>query len=96
MQKIEIGNPVFDRSFIIKSNDKVKVKKLFADTTIRQLIQAQPSIELGIKTSFSRKMSELYFLEKENIIIDVKRLKSIYELFTEILNKVLLTDSVCK
>ena len=59
MQKIEIGNPVFDLSFIIKSNDKVKVKKLFADTKIRQLIQAQPSIELGIKTSFSRKMSEL-------------------------------------
>ena len=86
MQDIEIGYPMFDLNFIIKSNDKVKVKKLFADTKIRQLIQAQPSIELGIKTSSSGGMDELYFVEND-IIVDVKRLKSLYELFAETLNK---------
>ena len=87
MQDIEIGHPMFDLSFVIESNDKSKVRELFADTKIRQLIQAQPSIELGIKTSSSRGMDELYFLEKNDIIIDVKRLKSLYELFAETLNK---------
>ena len=91
MQDIEMGDPMFDLSFIIKSNNKFKVRELlFEDTKIRQLIQAQPSIELGIKTSSyssSIGMDELYFSEKNYIITDVKRLKSLYELFAEILNK---------
>lgn len=86
MQDIEIGHPMFDLSFIIKSNDKSKVRELFSDTKIRQLIQAQPSIVLGIKTSSSKGMDELYFVEND-IIVDVKRLKSLYELFAETLNK---------
>ena len=90
MQDIEVGYPLFDLNFIVKGNDKSKVRELFADTRIRQLIQAQPSIELGIKTSSSIGMDELYFLQNENdehIIKDIKRLKSLYELFAEILNK---------
>ena len=87
MQDIETGHPMFDLSFVIESNDKSKVRELFADTKIRQLIQVQPSIELGIKTSSSKGMDELYFLEENNIIRDVKQLKALYELFAEILNK---------
>src|SRR5512136_2485528 len=41
MQDIEVGDPEFDRDFIIKGNDEFKVLALFGNPRIRQLIQAQ-------------------------------------------------------
>jgi len=90
MQDIEVGYPSLDLNFTIKGNDKSKVRELFADTRIRQFIQAQPSIVFGIRTSSSIGMVELYFGQHENnmhIIEHIKRLKPLYELFTETLNK---------
>ena len=92
MQDIEIGDPEFDRDFIIKGNDEFKVLALFGNPRIRQLIQAQPSIELQVKddegwfsTSFPEGVDELYF-QVVGVVKDVERLKSLYELFAETLN----------
>lgn len=48
-QDIQIGDPEFDRDFIIKANDEVKVRELFANPRIRQLIQCQPDIFLKVE-----------------------------------------------
>ena len=40
-QDIEVGYAEFDRDFIIKGNDESKVRALFANARIRQLIQSQ-------------------------------------------------------
>ena len=49
MQDIEVSDPDFDEAFIIKGNDDSKVQSLFSDSTIRQMIQAQPGIRLEVK-----------------------------------------------
>jgi len=92
MQDIEVGDPEFDRDYVIKGNDESKVLALFGNLRIRQLIQAQPSIELQVKddegwfsTSFPEGVDELYF-QVVGVIKDVERLKSLYELFAETLN----------
>jgi hypothetical protein len=92
MQDIEVGDPEFDRDFVIKGSDEYKVLALFANPKIRQLIQAQPSIHLQVKdaegwfgASFPEGVDELYF-EVVGVIKDVERLKSLYELFAETLN----------
>lgn len=92
MQDIEIGDPEFDRDFIIKSNYESKAMALFSNQKIRQLIQAQPSIHLQVKddegwfgASFPEGVDELYF-QVTGVIKDVQRLKALYELFAEMLN----------
>jgi hypothetical protein len=92
MQDIEVGYPEFDRDFIIKGNDESKVRTLFANLRIRQLIQAQPDIHLEVKNdegwfgaSFPEGVDELCFVVF-GVIKDVERLKSLYELFAETLN----------
>src|SRR5262245_15374166 len=44
MQDIEVGHSEFDREFIIKGNDSIKVRMLFGNSEIRRLLEAQPSI----------------------------------------------------
>jgi hypothetical protein len=92
MQDIEVGDPEFDRDFVIKGNDESKVLALFANPKIRQLIQAQPDIHLQVKddegwfsASFPQGVDELCF-QVVGVIKDVERLKSLYELFAETLN----------
>ena len=92
MQDIEVGDPEFDRDFIIKGNDESKVLALFGNPRIRQLIQAQPSISLEVKddegwfsASFPEGVDELYF-QVVGVVKDVERLKSLYELFAETLD----------
>jgi len=92
MQDIEIGNPEFDREFVIKSNYEVKAIALFSNQRIRQLIQAQPSIHLQVKddegwfgANYPQGVDELSF-QVLGVIKDVERLKALYTLFSEVLN----------
>ena len=63
-----MGDPEFDEAFIIKGNDESKVRDLFANPKIRQMIQAQPKIRLEVKDSegwfgpkFPENVDELHF-----------------------------------
>ncbi|MEW6738186.1 MAG: DUF3137 domain-containing protein [Acidobacteriota bacterium] len=91
-EDIECGYPEFDQEFIIKGNNRNKVQELFKNLKIRELIQAQPSIYLAVKDDegwfgerFPAGVDELYF-QVEGIIKDISRLKSLFELFAEVLN----------
>jgi hypothetical protein len=92
MQDVEVGYPEFDEAFIIKGNDERKLQALFANARIRQLIEMQPRIHLTVKddegwfgTSFPEGVDELYFCVL-GIIKDLDRLKSLYQLFAEVLD----------
>jgi hypothetical protein len=96
MQDIEVGDPDFDESFIIKGNDESKVRELFANPEIRQMIQDQPKIRLDVKDSegwfgptFPDDVDELHF-QVVGLIKDVERLKSLFDLFAAVL------DQLCK
>jgi hypothetical protein len=96
MQDIEVGNPEFDDAFIIKGNDEFKVRELFANRRIQELINAQPQIHLTVRDSegwfgpkFPDDVDELYF-QVVGVIKDLPRLKNLYDLFAEAL------DQLCK
>ncbi len=93
MQDIEVGDYEFDRDFVVQGNDEAKVLALLANPWIRQLMQAQPAIDLKVQddegwfsASFPQGVDELYF-QAVGEIKDVKRLKSLYELFAETLDQ---------
>lgn len=99
MQDIEVGYPEFDRDFIIKGNDESKVKALFANARIRELIESQRSIHLWIKEVKGRRRQglpegtdELHF-QVTGVIKDLERLKSLYELFARTLNHLCHMDA---
>lgn len=92
MRDIEIGQPDFDRDFIIKGTDETKLRKLFADGKLRELINAQPRIHFEVRDQdrfgppFPKDTDELRF-RVPGIIKDVVRLQRLFDLFAETLDQ---------
>jgi hypothetical protein len=93
MQDLEVGIPDFDEAFIIKGNDENKVRALFGDPAVRELIAAQPEIHLEVKDdegyfgpSFPATVDELVF-KVMGVIRDVDRLKALFDLFAAVLHQ---------
>ena len=102
MQDIEVGDPEFDEAFIIKGNDESKVRDLFSNSKIRQMIQAQPRIRLEVKDSegwfgpkFPEDVDELHF-QVVGVIKDVERLKALFDLFATVLDQLCRIGSAYK
>ena len=102
MQDIEVGDPEFDEAFIIKGNDESKVRDLFANSKIRQMIQDQPKIRLEVKDSegwfgpkFPEDVDELSF-QVVGVIKDVERLKALFDLFAAVLDQLCRIGSAYK
>ena len=88
MQDIKTGDPFFDEQFIIKSNNRKKLKLFLADPKMKELIQGQPKIHLEIRddegwfgADFPEGVDELYF-ECVGVIEETERLKSLFDLFS--------------
>jgi hypothetical protein len=93
MQDIATGDPQFDEDFVIKGTDEGRVRTLFASRQLRELVDAQRNIHLSVKddegwfgTKFPDGVDELYFVVAGEIR-DVARLKLLYELFAETLDR---------
>ena len=95
MQDVNIGDPQFDEDFIIKGNDEAKLRRLFADARLRELISAQPNITFCVKDdenrlwggqNFPPDVDELYF-QVGGVIKDTDRLKQLFDLFAETLDE---------
>ena len=93
MQDIVVGHEDFDRDFIIKGTEETKLRALFDNPKLRELIAAQPKIHLTVKdnegrwgTDFPADTDELCF-HVGGIIKDLERLKLLFELFAETLDQ---------
>jgi hypothetical protein len=102
MQDIEVGDPDFDEAFIIKGSDEFRVRDLFANPKLRQMIQDQPQIRLEVKDSegwfgpaFPENVDELHF-QVVGVIKDVARLKALFDMFAAILNELCRIGSAYK
>jgi hypothetical protein len=102
MQDIEVGDPEFDEEFIIKANDEPKVVNLFANQSVRQMIQAQPKIHLQVKDSegwfgprFPENVDELHF-QVVGVVKDIDRLKALFDLFGAVLDQLCRIGSAYK
>jgi hypothetical protein len=93
MQDVEVGQPDFDRDFIIKGTDEGKLRQLFANPKIRELIAGQKDIDFSVKDdegwfgpTFPDGVDELDF-RVLGVIKDIERLKHLYELFAATLDE---------
>jgi hypothetical protein len=93
MQDVEVGYEDFDRDFIIKGTEEGKLRALFDNPKLRELVAAQPQIHLTVKdddggwgAAFPADTDELCF-HVCGIIKDVERLKLLFELFAETLDQ---------
>ena len=92
MQDVEVGYHEFDKDFIIQGNNEQKLRMLFRNEWIREIISLQPSISLGTVIdedwkigTFREGKSELIFMAP-GIITDLDQLHDLYNLFGEMLN----------
>jgi hypothetical protein len=99
LQDITVGHPRFDRDFVIKGNDEAKVRQLFADAHMRDLLSAQPTVHLQVKDDegwfrddYPDGVDELYF-RAPGIIDDIDRLHALYNLFGVTLNHLCHMDA---
>jgi hypothetical protein len=93
MQDVEVGHPEFDRDFVIKGNDKEKLRALFDNAKLRELITAQPQVYFTVQddegmfgVDFPPDTDELCFYVL-GIVKDVERLKLFFGLFAETLDQ---------
>jgi hypothetical protein len=93
MQDVVVGHEEFDRDFIIKGTEEGKLRALFENARLRELIGAQPQIHLTVKddegmfgAKFPADTDEVHF-HVHGIIKDVERLKLLFELFAETLDQ---------
>jgi hypothetical protein len=93
MQDIEVGFPEFDGQFVVKGKEVEKVRRLFDNPRLRELIARQPQIHLTVNDNegffgpdFPADTDELCFAVA-GVIKDVERLKALFELFAETLDQ---------
>lgn len=96
VQDVEVGDAFFDDQFIIQGEPEHLVGSLLTNGMIRQLIQSQKDIHFQIKDdeglfrkNFPEGVDELSF-EVVGIIKDRERLKSLFDLFS------LVLDELCR
>ena len=96
MQDVQTGHNCFDEDFIIKGNNEGQIAQLFDNTIIRELIILQPQLSLEIRstegTADTDDQYELYF-SYAGTITDIDCLKSLFDLFMEVLDELVLIGS---
>ena len=107
MQDVEVGQPDFDRDFVIQGTDEAKLRRLFANARIRELIAAQPRIHFMVTEAsgiFTRDLfaevpphnvNALEFLTL-GVIRDKERLRLLFDLFAETLDELCRMGSAYK
>lgn len=86
-QDIQIGDPDFDKLFMIKGNHEGLIKQMLQNAKIKQLLLAQPEVHFALTPE-----NELLFAVPV-IIKDIPRVKQLFELFTETLEFLCETDT---
>lgn len=102
MQNIEVGDPEFDETFVVKGSDEARVRELFADPEVRSLMLAQRQVHLSVKDDegwfgarFPEGVDELHF-QVVGEIRDVERLKGLFDLFAAVLDRLCRIGSAYK
>jgi hypothetical protein len=99
MQDLELGFPEFDRDFVVKGNDEMRLRMLFSDRTVRELLQAQPDVRLEVVddegwfgADFPKGVDELRF-QVRGVIKDPALLRQLFELFAVTLDQLCMIGS---
>lgn len=93
MQDVDVGQAGFDDHFVIKGSDAARLRVLFDDPKLRELLEAQPEVHFTVKDDegffgarYPAGTDELCFTVV-GVIKDTDRLKQLFELFSETLDQ---------
>lgn len=100
MKDIQLNNEDFDNQFVLKGNDEFKITWIFDSTFVKQYLFQIDRIMLEIKdgsgmfwsSKYEDGNDELYF-EQSGILKDIEQLRSLFELFAAVLEKITELDS---
>ena len=91
-QDVRVGYAKFDEAFVIRGNDEGKLKLLFDNPRLRQLLSAQPHVAFRVikdegvfRRIYPEGVDQLQFLAA-GAVKDIDRLKALFELFAETLD----------
>ncbi|TZF84682.1 hypothetical protein FW774_06785 [Pedobacter sp. BS3] len=88
MEDVEIGYPEFDKKFIIKTNDALRVKKLLAGDEIRAVLMEYDDFILEINHQHVHHEKKAFLeLRFENNVPGVDKLRRIFRAYTDMLNR---------
>jgi hypothetical protein len=98
-QDVAVGHREFDEAFIIRGNDESRLRRLFDNPRLRELLMAQPKVLFKViddegffRPRFPNGVDELRF-QVPGVIKDLPRLKALYELFSETLHQLCVIGS---
>jgi hypothetical protein len=93
MQDIQVGDPAFDRAFVIQGSDEDAVRELFGDAALRAAILTEPEAEIALRPTEESltddepgEVVELT-LEVPGRVEDVARLRALYDVFSALLDR---------
>ncbi len=93
LQDVEVGFKDFDDAFIIRGNNESQLKRLFASSTMRKLLTAQPRVRFQVtgegrlfRKQFPEGVDQIQFLQL-GVVKDLDQLKSMYQLFAKTLHR---------
>lgn len=96
LKDIQIDHQPFDKMYLIQGNDPDKLKALFDDDRLRELVKSEPNIHMQVRDagnwfedSYPDNVDELV-LEVEGPVRDLDRLKNLYNIFS------LVMDDLCQ
>lgn len=89
MQDVRVGIEEFDKKFIVKTNDEQKVRNIFTDADISNILLSLGDCTLGITSHSTGEEEKIPFLEyqTERGLFDVLELQKIYSVFYRVLKK---------
>lgn len=102
VQDIEVGDSVFDEAFVIQGNNEAKVRALFANHEIQNLLHYQPEVRFEVRDNQGRfwetlpESVDVLQFQVEDVLKDVNRLKGLFYLFMEVLQELYLQGTVSR
>jgi hypothetical protein len=92
MQDIVVDHEPFDKMFRVQGSDPEKIKTLFDDGFLRELVKAEPDIHMQVRDAgnwfedyYPNEIDELV-LEVEGEVVDLTRLKRLFSMFARMMN----------
>lgn len=102
LQDIQIGDKLFDRKFMIKGNDELKVQQLLSSAKIKEQMMNHKDLQLQVLDKegiFYEKIQEnhvmLYYISEE-IITTVEQLNTLLQLYRDVFDQLINMCSVEK
>lgn len=87
MQDVIIGHPVFDKKFLIQSNAEEKVKELFSNSEVTEILLKHPVIDFKIRERKIGANKEIVLgLYLEGGITEPEKLKDLFQPFKIVLS----------